>query len=76
MSLTRPRLIGLAVAATIFALDQLLKWLMIVPLALREVQVIPLLPIFDLRWTVPTGQGPWWCGKPACPRNPGCYCSA
>ena len=55
MSLTRPRLIGLAVAAAIFALDQLLKWLMIVPLALREVQVIPLLPIFDLRWTENTG---------------------
>ena len=55
MTLTRPRLIGLAAAAAVFALDQLLKWLMIVPLALREVQVIPLLPIFDLRWTENNG---------------------
>ncbi len=55
MSLTRNRLIGLAVAAAIFALDQLLKWVMIVPLMLREVQVIPLLPIFDLRWTENNG---------------------
>ena len=55
MSLTRPRLIGLAVAASVFAADQLLKWLMIVPLALREVQVIPILPIFNLRWTENNG---------------------
>ena len=55
MTLTRNRLIGLAAAATVFAADQSLKWLMIVPLALREVELIPLLPIFDLRWTENNG---------------------
>ncbi len=53
--MSRNRLIGLAAAGAVFALDQLLKWLMIVPLALREVQVIPILPIFNLRWTENTG---------------------
>jgi signal peptidase II len=51
MTLTRNRTIGLTVAAAVFALDQLLKWVMIVPLALREVGLIPLIPVFDLRWT-------------------------
>ena len=55
MTLTRNRTIGLSVAAAVFALDQLLKWVMIVPLALREVRVIPLIPIFDLRWTENNG---------------------
>lgn len=48
---TRNRLIGLVIAAMIFAVDQWLKWLVITPLRLREVQVIDLLPIFDLRYT-------------------------
>lgn len=49
--LTRPRLIGLALAGAIFAVDQWLKWLMIKPLRLQEVGAIELLPFFDLRWT-------------------------
>ena len=48
---TRNRLIGLIVAAAIFAADQFVKWLVIVPLRLREVYVIDLLPFFDLRYT-------------------------
>ena len=45
------RLTGLAVAALIFAVDQFVKWLMLVPLRLQDVGVIDLLPFFDLRWT-------------------------
>ena len=48
---TRNRLIGLFVAAFIFAADQFIKWLVIEPLRLREVYVIDLLPFFDLRYT-------------------------
>jgi len=48
---TRSRVIGLAIAAAIFAVDQWLKWLVITPLRLREVQVVDLLPFFDLRYT-------------------------
>lgn len=48
---TRNRLIGLAIAAVIFASDQFIKWLVIVPLQLRERYVIDLLPFFDLRYT-------------------------
>ena len=48
---TRNRLIGLAIAAIVFAADQWLKWLVITPLRLREVQVVDLLPFFDLRYT-------------------------
>ena len=48
---TRARVIGLAITAAIFAVDQWLKWLVITPLGLREVQVIELLPIFGLRYT-------------------------
>ncbi len=47
----RPHKLGLALAAAVFALDQALKWLMIGPLALREVYQIELLPIFNLTWT-------------------------
>ena len=49
--LTRNRLAGLLLAGTIFVVDQLIKWLMVEPLALRERRVIDLLPFFDLRWT-------------------------
>ena len=42
---------GYAIAGAVFALDQLVKWLMIGPLALREVGQIMLLPIFNLTWT-------------------------
>ena len=39
---------GYALAALVFVLDQLLKWVMLGPLALREVGQIVLLPIFRL----------------------------
>ncbi|MDD3798565.1 MAG: signal peptidase II [Novosphingobium sp.] len=45
------RLTGLLLAAAIFLIDQLVKWLVVGPLALREREVIGLLPFFDLRWT-------------------------
>jgi len=48
---TRNRLIGLSIAALIFAADQIIKWMVITPLRLREVLVIDLLPFFDLRYT-------------------------
>lgn len=44
------RAAGYTLAAAIYALDQLVKWVVIGPLRLREVQVIELLPIFDLKW--------------------------
>ena len=49
--LTRNHVIGLFLAAVIFIVDQWIKALMVGPLALRERQVIDLLPFFDLRWT-------------------------
>lgn len=49
--LTRNRLIGLALAALVAALDQLSKWYVTGPLALREVGQIRLLPFFDLTYT-------------------------
>lgn len=51
MTLARPHKLGLAFAGATFLLDQALKWLMIGPLALREVAQIELLPIFNLTWT-------------------------
>ena len=48
---TKPRLIGLAIAVVICAVDQYIKWLVRVPLDLREKGVIELIPFFDLRWT-------------------------
>jgi len=47
----RDRLIGFGIALTIFAIDQWVKGLMTGPLKLREVRVIEILPIFNLRWT-------------------------
>lgn len=44
------RPLGYGLAALIFAADQLSKWLIMGPLALPERGLIPLLPIFDLRW--------------------------
>jgi len=49
--LTRNRLIGLALAAVVAAVDQAVKWYVIGPLALREVRHIDLLPFFDLTYT-------------------------
>jgi signal peptidase II len=48
---TRNRIIGLALAALVAALDQLSKWYVTGPLALREVGHIDLLPFFDLTYT-------------------------
>jgi signal peptidase II len=45
------RKFGFAIALTVFALDQLSKWLMIGPLELQSVGQIVLLPIFNLSWT-------------------------
>ena len=50
-SLLRTRLLAVLFAFAVFAIDQYVKGLMVGPLALREVQVIELLPFFDLRWT-------------------------
>ena len=41
---------GYALALAVFALDQLVKWVMLDPLALREVGQIVLLPIFNLTY--------------------------
>ena len=48
---TRNRLIGLALAAFVAGIDQLVKWVVIGPLALRQVGHVPLLPFFDLTYT-------------------------
>ena len=51
MKLTQTHTLGLVFAAAVYAIDQLIKWLMIGPLSLRELGVIEVLPFFDLRWT-------------------------
>jgi signal peptidase II len=48
---TRNRVIGLALAAFVAAIDQVVKWYIIGPLALRQVGHIDLLPFFDLTYT-------------------------
>jgi len=48
---TKPRLIGLAIAALVFGIDQWVKWLMVVPLKLRSVGSIEILPFFNFTWT-------------------------
>ena len=48
---TRNRVIGLAIAAFIAAVDQLTKWYVTGPLALRQVGHVDLLPFFDLTYT-------------------------
>jgi signal peptidase II len=50
-NITRNRMIGLGLALTIFAVDQMVKYWVKVPLQLREKGVIELIPFFDLRWT-------------------------
>ena len=47
----RNRVIGLVIAAAVYALDRWIKALVVGPWRLREVEVIELLPFFDLRWT-------------------------
>lgn len=50
---TRNRVIGLAIAAVIFVVDQAIKWYLLGPLQLRlqPEGKIDLLPFFDLRYT-------------------------
>jgi signal peptidase II len=43
--------LGFAVAALVFFLEQITKWIVLGPLDLRNVGLIELLPIFDLRYT-------------------------
>ena len=47
----RVRSFGFTVAAIVFALDQLSKWIVAGPLDLQAVRQIVLLPIFNLTWT-------------------------
>ncbi|HKR17067.1 signal peptidase II [Rhizorhapis sp.] len=44
------RKLGVAAAATIFILDQIIKYIVVYPLALESRQVIDLLPFFDLNF--------------------------
>ena len=46
----RNRTVGIAVALTVFALDQASKWIVTYPLQLEQRELIQLLPFFDLRW--------------------------
>jgi signal peptidase II len=48
---TRNRLIGLALAALVAIIDQVVKWYVIGPLQLRQVRHIDLTPFFDLTYT-------------------------
>lgn len=48
--LVRLRLLGLGLAAVVFALDQWIKWLVRVPLQLRQQGPIELIPVFRLTW--------------------------
>ena len=43
--------LGFAVAALVFFLEQITKWIVLGPLDLRNVGLIELLPFFDLRYT-------------------------
>jgi signal peptidase II len=49
------RSVGFTVAAIVFALDQLSKWIIAGPLELQSVRQIVLLPIFNLTWTENNG---------------------
>ena len=51
----KSRSLGFAVAALIFALDQLTKWFVLGPLRLREVHEHYLLPIFQFTYTENNG---------------------
>lgn len=50
MSLGARRAAGFGAAGLVFTLDQLVKLLVIGPLALPDREVIPLVPVFALRW--------------------------
>ena len=43
--------LGFAVAAVVFVLDQLTKWIVVAPLQLQDIRQIYILPIFNLTWT-------------------------
>ena len=47
----RSRAFGFSIAAVVFLIDQLTKWIVIGPLDLQTVGQIHLLPIFNLSWT-------------------------
>lgn len=51
MTLSRAHKAGFGLALATFLLDQAIKWLMLGPLALREVLQIELLPFFNLTYT-------------------------
>ena len=51
----RERSFGFSIALIVFALDQLMKWVVAGPLHLREVMQITILPIFNLTWTENNG---------------------
>ena len=53
--MTRNHTLGLAFAALVFAVDQLVKWLVTGPLDLPNVLQIDLLPFFRLSWAENTG---------------------
>lgn len=44
------RALGLTIAAIVLVLDQATKWIVTYVLQLKQQVVIPVLPIFDLRW--------------------------
>jgi signal peptidase II len=47
----RKSAVGFSVAAAIFILEQITKWIVLGPLDLRNVQLIELLPFFDFNYT-------------------------
>jgi signal peptidase II len=51
MTIVRRRIAALVAAALVFGIDQLVKQLMLGPLALPDVRQIEILPIFNLTWT-------------------------
>ena len=53
--MTKNRKIGLSVAALIFLVDQLVKWVVTYPLQLPHRLTIEILPFFTLRWLKNTG---------------------
>jgi signal peptidase II len=56
MTLTRPRIHGLILAALIFVIDQAVKWLVTGPLGIRAIgDQLELLPFFDLTFAANTG---------------------
>jgi signal peptidase II len=50
MTTTNHRNLGLILAAIIFIVDQLVKYIMVVPLALQDVRNIEIVSFFDLTW--------------------------